>query len=122
MRADIVPSGTSPDYELTDQTKSARELAGQGRRLRLWRLPPGNPGALDLWQAREAAEMQAIVELLPLYPWMMVQTTLLTEHPSDPAQSIACPAGWPSSPGAPGHRRRSVTGYRGGAGRWWPAR
>ena len=29
--------------------------------------------------------MQAIVESLPLYDWMSVQTTPLTPHPSDPA-------------------------------------
>ena len=29
--------------------------------------------------------MQAILESLPLWSWMTVQTTPLTEHPSDPA-------------------------------------
>lgn len=28
--------------------------------------------------------MQAILKSLPLDPWMMVETTLLTPHPSDP--------------------------------------
>jgi muconolactone delta-isomerase len=38
-----------------------------------------------LWQAADAAEMQAILESLPLDPWMTVQTTPLSRHPSDPA-------------------------------------
>jgi muconolactone delta-isomerase len=29
--------------------------------------------------------MQAILEALPLYAWMSVQTTPLSPHPSDPA-------------------------------------
>jgi muconolactone delta-isomerase len=29
--------------------------------------------------------MQAILESLPLYAWMIVQTTPLTQRPSDPA-------------------------------------
>jgi muconolactone delta-isomerase len=29
--------------------------------------------------------MQAILESLPLYIWMTVETTPLTQHPNDPA-------------------------------------
>ena len=71
------------------EAHSARELAGQGHLLRLWRLPTGGPSALGLWRARNAAEMQAILESLPLYAWMTVQTTPLAEHPSDPALARA---------------------------------
>ena len=83
-----VPDGT-PEQAVTDiRTREAarsRELAAQGHVLRLWRLRPGGPGALGLWRARDAAEMQAILESLPLWSWMTVQTTPLTVHPSDPA-------------------------------------
>ena len=83
-----IPEGT-PAREVDDtdarEADSARELARQGHLLRLWRLPPGGPGALGLWRARDAAEMQAILESLPLWPWLTVQTTPLTQHPSDPA-------------------------------------
>ena len=44
------------------------KLAGQGHLLRLWRLPPGGPGALGLWRAQDLVEMQAIVRSLPLDP------------------------------------------------------
>jgi muconolactone delta-isomerase len=53
--------------------------------VRLWRLP-GESRALGLWRAGDAAEMQAILESLPLYSWMTVQTTPLSPHPSDPAR------------------------------------
>jgi muconolactone delta-isomerase len=83
-----IPEGT-PARVVDDtdarEADSARELARQGHLLRLWRLPPGGPSALGLWRARDAAEMQAILESLPLWSWMTVQTTPLTEHPSDPA-------------------------------------
>ena len=80
-----VPEGTPQqvvDDTVAGEAKSARALAGQGRLLRLWRLPTGD--ALGLWRARDAAEMHAIMESLPLYPWMTVGTTPLTPHPSDP--------------------------------------
>jgi muconolactone delta-isomerase len=82
-----VPAGT-PDEAVADadarEADRARELADQGHLLRLWRLP-GEGRVLGLYRARDAAEMQAILESLPLYAWMGVQTTPLSRHPSDPA-------------------------------------
>jgi muconolactone delta-isomerase len=82
-----IPGGTSP--ELVDDTegreaKRAHELAQQGHLFRLWALPGGS-GSLGLWRARDAGEMQAVLNSLPLYPWMTIETTPLHEHPSDPA-------------------------------------
>jgi muconolactone delta-isomerase len=85
-----VPEGT-PDQAVEDtearEAQSAKELAGQGHLLRLWRMPAesGRGRALGLWRARDAAEMQAILESLPLYTWVTVETTPVTQHPSDPA-------------------------------------
>jgi muconolactone delta-isomerase len=82
-----IPAGT-PAQTVADTTareaQRARELAGQGHLLRLWALP-GEWRSLGLWRARDAAEMQEILESLPLDAWMTVQTTPLTRHPSDPA-------------------------------------
>jgi muconolactone delta-isomerase len=82
-----VPDGT-PDQVLDDaearEAQRAKELAGQGHLLRLWRLPGGSR-ALGLWRARDPAEMQTILRSLPLDAWMAVETTPLTPHPSDPA-------------------------------------
>ena len=65
------------------EAQAAHDLAGQGHLLRLWTLPDGR--ALGLYQARDSAQMQAILEALPLAPWMTVGTTPLSPHPSDPA-------------------------------------
>jgi len=85
---DGTPTETVSDTEAREAER-ARELAGQEHLRRLWILPPGPGGgrALGLWQAQDEAEMQAITESLPLYDWMTVQTTPLTQHPSDPAIS-----------------------------------
>jgi len=84
-----VPEGT-PDQAVADaearEAQRAKELAGQGHLRRLWTLP-GHGRALGLWQAAGQAEMQAILGSLPLDPWMTVETTPLTPHPSDPAQT-----------------------------------
>jgi len=66
------------------EAQAAHDLAGQGHLLRLWALP-GAGRALGLYQARDAAQMQAILESLPLAPLMTVDTTPVSPHPSDPA-------------------------------------
>ena len=86
-----VPQGT-PGQAVRDtearEAERARDLAGQGHLERLWMLGPGR--ALGLWRAADPDEMQAILKSLPLDPWMNVETTPLTEHPSDPAVAKAC--------------------------------
>ena len=85
-----VPAGT-PDSVVTDterrEAARARDLAGPGHLMRLWRLPPdqGQARSLGLWSADDAAGMQAVLESLPLYGWMSIDTTPLSPHPSDPA-------------------------------------
>jgi muconolactone delta-isomerase len=61
----------------------AKELAGQGHLMRLWQTPGAGRG-LGLWHARDAAEMQTVLDSLPLAPWLSMETTPLSEHPSDP--------------------------------------
>ncbi len=82
-----IPAGT-PGQAVDDaearEAQRAHELAGRGHLVRLWVLPgPGR--ALGLWRAQDPAEMQAILESLPRYAWTKMETTPLTEHPSDPA-------------------------------------
>jgi muconolactone delta-isomerase len=85
-----VPEGT-PEPTVRDtkarEAQRAHELVQQGHLRRLW-TPPAEPGewrTLGLWRAGDAAELDAILESLPLYGWMTVQTTPLAEHPNDPA-------------------------------------
>jgi muconolactone delta-isomerase len=83
-----VPEGTAAQVVADTEAREARrvkELAGQGHLLRLWRLP-GRSRALGLWNAGSPAEMQAFLKSLPMDPWMTVETTPLSQHPSDPAK------------------------------------
>jgi muconolactone delta-isomerase len=81
-----VPPGT-PGQMVEDakacEAQAAHDLAARGHLLRLWTLPDGR--ALGLYQAHDAAQMQAILEALPLAPWMTADTTPLSPHLSDPA-------------------------------------
>ena len=63
-----------------------RVLAEQGHLVRLWMLPPapGSWRALGLWRAENAAELQAMLQSLPMDKWMTTETTPLSGHPSDP--------------------------------------
>ena len=73
------------------EAKRTRELAEEGHLVRLWSLPP-TPGrwrALGLWRAKDADELKAVLKSLPMDPWMVTETTPLTEHPNDPASSQA---------------------------------
>jgi len=95
-----IPQGTpgqSVDDTEAREAERTKELAGQGHLLRLWMLP-SEGRALGLWRAQDAAEMQAILESLPLNAWMTVETAPLTRHPSDPAitsSTASPPAGRP---------------------------
>jgi muconolactone delta-isomerase len=66
-----------------------RELGEQGRLVRLWMLPPipGSWRALGLWRAEDAEQMASILASLPMDKWMSIETTPLSEHPSDPARN-----------------------------------
>jgi muconolactone delta-isomerase len=86
-----VPDGT-PAQAVHDtearEARRAKELAAHGHLLRLWRLP-SRSRALGLWNAGSPAELQAMLRSLPMDPWMAVETTPLSQHPSDPALIIA---------------------------------
>jgi muconolactone delta-isomerase len=82
---DGTPAGEVAGTEAREADR-ARELGQQGRLLRLWEAAmPGGWDALGLWRAADAGQMQAMLESLPLDPWMTVGTIPLSEHPSDPA-------------------------------------
>lgn len=83
-----VPDGTPDETVSAAEAREAErtyELAAEGHLGRLWRLPAGPTDALGLWRARNASQLQAIMESLPEYEWLAIQTTPLTPHPSDPA-------------------------------------
>ena len=81
-----IPTGTPAN--LVDDTQAreagrARQLAGEGRLLRLWKLPEVGR-SLGLWRASGVSELHEILASLPLSGWLTVETLALSRHPSDP--------------------------------------
>jgi muconolactone D-isomerase len=86
-----VPEGTTKEtVEDTKQREAARtrELAAQGRLLRLWKPPeaPGEWRTLGLFDAADEDELQQVLASMPLNKWMTVTITPFTPHPSDPGR------------------------------------
>jgi muconolactone D-isomerase len=70
----------------------ARELAGQGHLVRLWR-PVGELRSIGLWRAADEAELRAkVLGTLPLFPWMTPVVTAVASHPNDPGKDAAAEA------------------------------
>ena len=76
---------------LAGETTRVAELAAQGHALRVWKPLPddGRRRALGLYRAASDEELEAILDSLPLHPWMETSVTALAEHPNDPARSAA---------------------------------
>jgi muconolactone D-isomerase len=58
----------------------AAELQRQGKWLHLWRVV-GSYGNLRIFKVDSPGELHAILESLPLYPFMEVRATALCRHP-----------------------------------------
>jgi muconolactone delta-isomerase len=65
------------------EAKAAEKLAEQRHLIRVWKSGAGN--VIGLYRAASRSELDAILDALPLAPWMHVSVTALTAHPNDPA-------------------------------------
>jgi muconolactone D-isomerase len=89
-----VPEGTSTselEQRMRGEGTRVAELAAQGHAVRVWK-PLEDDGlsrAIGLYRATDDSELQAILESLPLWPWMEISVTALAEHPNDPALASA---------------------------------
>jgi len=97
-----VPDGASPpalQEAVSREAARARELAAEGRLVRLWTLP-GQGRNLGLWQADGAARLDTILRRLPLAGWLAVTAVPLSSHPSDPG-SVPGPGESSNATGGP---------------------
>jgi muconolactone delta-isomerase len=89
-----VPKGT-PEREANErdaaESAAAAGLARQGHLVRLWRAPVarGKTGAVGVYRADGRAELDALLNALPLSDWMRVTVTPLAPHPNDPGSARA---------------------------------
>ena len=87
-----IPDDAPPaeiEQRLAGETARVAELAAQGHVLRVWKPLPedGRQRALGLYRAPSDKELEAILDSLPLRPWMKTSVTALGKHPNDPASS-----------------------------------
>jgi len=86
-----VPDGV-PESEVDDvrrrEAANTVELAARGRVLRLWRPPllPGEWRTLGLFDAADAAQLEAVLATMPLRIWRTDEVTALEPHPNDPGR------------------------------------
>jgi muconolactone D-isomerase len=86
-----IPDGTSStDVDSRSRAEAERvdALGREGHALRVWRPLPdsGRWRAIGLYRAEDDAELNAILETLPLYSWMKISVQALAPHPNDPAR------------------------------------
>lgn len=98
MAIDTAALDASPDAaeRRRAEASAASTLAAQGHLRRIWNrtAPSGTTTVLGLYVAADRAELQELLDGLPLRRWMDITVTPLAPHPNDPAPagSIA-PAG-----------------------------
>jgi muconolactone delta-isomerase len=84
-----VPAGMGEtEVERRDRAEAAAAagLVEQGHLLRVWKLTAadGHGSVLGLYRADSRAQLDGLLEALPLHEWMQVQVTALEPHPNDP--------------------------------------
>ena len=85
-----IPEGTPAelvDEKVAGEAMNTRQLAAEGKLVRLWKRDDGR--SLGLWQADSPEELTRILTSLPLADWLETDTIPLTVHPSDPAHAAA---------------------------------
>jgi muconolactone D-isomerase len=89
-----VPSGT-PASEVRDreqdEASAATRLVEEGHLVRLWRRAgaSGATAAIGLYRAGSQAELDELLQALPLYEWLHVTVSPLEPHPNDPVAALA---------------------------------
>ena len=87
-----VPDG-APESEVSErvsaEASAADELIRQGHLVRLWKPPleTGETRAIGLYRAESQAQLDALLDALPLSDWMQTVVTPLQPHPNDPTRT-----------------------------------
>ncbi len=82
---DRTPAEAVQDIRGREAARS-RDLAAQGHLSRLWRPPlqPAEWRTLGLFAADDAAQLEKVLDSMPLRVWRTDQVTPLAPHPNDP--------------------------------------
>lgn len=86
VRMDVaIPAGLDPKQRqaLIEREKAySQELQRQGKWPHIWRIV-GNYANFSIFDVESNAELHQILSGLPLFPYLTIQVTPLTVHPSD---------------------------------------
>ena len=79
-------AATEVESRERSEAMATAALAEQGHLLRVWKLasPDGQGSALGLYRADSRAQLDGLLEALPLYEWMRIRITPLEAHSNDP--------------------------------------
>jgi muconolactone delta-isomerase len=86
-----IPDGVA-ESEVEDRERAeataAQTLADEGHLVRLWQASVGTDrkAVLGLYRAGSQAELDGLLDALPLSEWMETLITPLVPHPNDPAR------------------------------------
>jgi muconolactone D-isomerase len=92
---EVNPPEGAPESEVVEREEAEAAAAGvlveEGHLVRVWRLtaPDGETRVLGLYRAADRAQLDRLLEALPLYEWMQVTVRSLEPHPNDPGASPA---------------------------------
>jgi muconolactone D-isomerase len=92
---EVNPPEGAPEGEVVEREEAEAAAAGvlveEGHLVRVWRLtaPGGQSRVLGLYRADDRAQLDRLLEALPLYEWMHVTVMPLEPHPNDPGASPA---------------------------------
>ena len=87
-----IPAGT-PHEEVQRRQRAesaaAAKLAEDGHLVRLWRRPLVGDGstAVGVYRADSEAELDSLLDALPIADWLRVTVTPLEGHPNDPVEA-----------------------------------
>src|SRR4029079_5285475 len=84
-----IPAGT-PKSEISDrenaEAAATAKLADDGHLVRVWKSSAqGETTIFGLYRAESEAQLDGLLDALPLADWMRVIVTPLEAHPNDPA-------------------------------------
>lgn len=87
---DVTIPDRAPELEVKErlaaEAAAAAILARQGHLVRLWKplVGPGETKAVGVYRAENEAELDGLLDALPLDGWMQITVTPLQPHPNDP--------------------------------------
>jgi muconolactone D-isomerase len=87
MEVGHIPGGPEAEAGLRErEAMRARDLAGAGTLLRLWRVPEKRE-SWGIWSAKDAHALHEVLATLPMFSYLVITVHPLAPHPNDPQRA-----------------------------------